>query len=314
MRRHHAARRARHSRRRRLEGADRRAARPKLAKLIRERALAIGVGAASVREIDRLNIYHASTLAMRRALGRLVGRAGPRAHRRQGDSLAHDPAHGGRARRRALLLDRLRVDHREGHARPAHAQPGASAIRPIAGSTTSATPRRTTSQGSRRPGITPHHRRSFMRIRQLSFDFDAPRGSRHRHPGCEALDGRLCQRSAAGRSLRSSSQPNDRPSQPDRSVADAPVFRDGLLAGTGRHRHGRWHRHRLRHRRAARIARHARRAREPASRAHSSPPRSEFVRPAARRPPRRSMFAIPNRVQAVIGDGGRTSAVGWTCS
>ena len=23
-------------------------------------------------------------------------------------------------------------------------------------------------------GITPHHRRSFMRIRQLSFDFDAP--------------------------------------------------------------------------------------------------------------------------------------------
>ena len=48
------------------------AERVRLAALIRERALAIGVGAASVREIDRLNIYHASTLAMRRALGRLA--------------------------------------------------------------------------------------------------------------------------------------------------------------------------------------------------------------------------------------------------
>ena len=45
--------------------------RSKLAKLIFARALAVGIGAASVREIDRLNIYHASTLAMRRALARL---------------------------------------------------------------------------------------------------------------------------------------------------------------------------------------------------------------------------------------------------
>jgi ribonuclease HII len=42
-----------------------------LAARIRERALCVGVGAASVREIDRLNIYHAAVLAMRRALGRL---------------------------------------------------------------------------------------------------------------------------------------------------------------------------------------------------------------------------------------------------
>ena len=34
-------------------------------------ALAIGVGAASAREVDRLNIYHATTLAMQRALERL---------------------------------------------------------------------------------------------------------------------------------------------------------------------------------------------------------------------------------------------------
>ena len=32
---------------------------------------ACGIGAASAREIDRINIYHASTLAMQRALSRL---------------------------------------------------------------------------------------------------------------------------------------------------------------------------------------------------------------------------------------------------
>jgi ribonuclease HII len=48
------------------------AERVRLAAKIRERAVALGVGAASVREIDRLNIYHATVLAMRRALGRLA--------------------------------------------------------------------------------------------------------------------------------------------------------------------------------------------------------------------------------------------------
>jgi ribonuclease HII len=47
------------------------AQRSKLATMICARALSIGVGAASVREIDRLNIYHASTLAIRRAIGKL---------------------------------------------------------------------------------------------------------------------------------------------------------------------------------------------------------------------------------------------------
>ena len=45
--------------------------RVRLAARIRERALAVGLGAASVREIDRLNIFHATVLAMRRALARL---------------------------------------------------------------------------------------------------------------------------------------------------------------------------------------------------------------------------------------------------
>ena len=46
--------------------------RVRLAAKIRERAIAFALGAASVREIDRINIYQASVLAMRRALGRLT--------------------------------------------------------------------------------------------------------------------------------------------------------------------------------------------------------------------------------------------------
>jgi ribonuclease HII len=49
------------------------AQRERLAPIIRRRAVAVGVGAASVAEIDRLNIYHATHLAMRRAIARLGG-------------------------------------------------------------------------------------------------------------------------------------------------------------------------------------------------------------------------------------------------
>jgi ribonuclease HII len=52
------------------------AQRERLAPIIRRRAVAVGVGAASVAEIDRLNIYHATHLAMRRA----VARVGPHDH------------------------------------------------------------------------------------------------------------------------------------------------------------------------------------------------------------------------------------------
>ena len=45
-----------------------RAQREELVPVIRERVLRVGVGAASVAEIHRLNIYHASHVAMRRAL------------------------------------------------------------------------------------------------------------------------------------------------------------------------------------------------------------------------------------------------------
>ncbi len=46
--------------------------RERLAILIREQALALSLGAASVREIAALNIYQATVLAMRRALVRLA--------------------------------------------------------------------------------------------------------------------------------------------------------------------------------------------------------------------------------------------------
>lgn len=49
------------------------AQRERLAPLIRSRAVAVGVGAASVGEIDELNIYHATHLAMRRAIAKLGG-------------------------------------------------------------------------------------------------------------------------------------------------------------------------------------------------------------------------------------------------
>src|SRR4051794_41983459 len=47
--------------------------RERLAPIIRARAVAVGVGAASVREIDQLNIYHATPLAMRRGIGKVGG-------------------------------------------------------------------------------------------------------------------------------------------------------------------------------------------------------------------------------------------------
>jgi len=49
------------------------AQRERLAPVIRRRAVAVGIGAASVADIDRLNIYHATHLAMLRAIARLGG-------------------------------------------------------------------------------------------------------------------------------------------------------------------------------------------------------------------------------------------------
>ena len=96
------------------------AQRERLAPIIRRRAVAVGVGAASVREIDRLNIYHATHLAMRRAIARLGGhdhvlvdgnriagfeeQVGPYTAIVDGDA--------------KVLHDRLRLGRRQGRPRP----------------------------------------------------------------------------------------------------------------------------------------------------------------------------------------------------
>lgn len=149
------------------------AARVRLAKLIRERALAIGVGAASVREIDRLNIYHASTLAMRRALGRLT--VAPDHVLIDGKAIrtltiAHTAVVHGDARCFSIAcasiiakVTRDRLMHRLGERYPSYRWAQNSGY---------ATPDHVA--GLAAAGLTPHHRRSFMRIRQqLTLDFDA---------------------------------------------------------------------------------------------------------------------------------------------
>ncbi len=143
--------------------------RVRLAALIRRRALAIGLGAASVREIDRLNIYHATVLAMRRALNRLS--LAPDHVLIDGLPLAslavkHTAVVDGDARcytiacasilakvTRDRLMTSLAVRYPEyewgrnsGYGTPDHLR------------------------GLDRAGATPHHRRSFAPVRQLSLD------------------------------------------------------------------------------------------------------------------------------------------------
>lgn len=146
----------------------------RLAGLIRQRAITVGLGAASAREIDRWNIYHATTLAIRRALGRLA--AVPdhvlldgRAIRTLG--VPHTALVGGDARCYSIAcasivakVTRDRVmkalakryptygwDHNVGYSTPKHLA------------------------GLAATGASPHHRRSFVPVYQLALDLaDAP--------------------------------------------------------------------------------------------------------------------------------------------
>jgi ribonuclease HII len=147
-----------------------RAERERLAVKIRERAVCFGVGAASVREIDRFNIYQATVVAMRRALTRL----GVVPHHVLIDGkpfrtleIAHTAIVGGddacytiacasiiakvtRDRIMYALAGRYpnyRWDRNVGYATLAHIE------------------------GMAAYGVTPHHRRSFIPVRQLSLDF-----------------------------------------------------------------------------------------------------------------------------------------------
>ena len=94
--------------------------RERLAPIIRRRAVAVGLGAASVREIDAINIYHATHLAMRRAVARLGGHDHVLVdgNRIAGFEAAGRAVHGDRRRRREVLHDRLRVGRGQGRPRP----------------------------------------------------------------------------------------------------------------------------------------------------------------------------------------------------
>jgi ribonuclease HII len=153
--------------------------RERLAPVIRRRAVAVGVGAASVREIDQLNIYHATHLAMRRAIARLGGHdhvlvdgnriadfeihVGPYTNIVNGDDLVYSIACASvvakvvRDRMMLKLHQRYPVygwDRNSGYASREHR----AAIR--------------------EHGLTPHHRKSWQSIQallagdQLSLDLD----------------------------------------------------------------------------------------------------------------------------------------------
>ena len=139
-----------------------------LASRILERAQAVSIGAASVREIDRLNIYHASVLAIRRAITRLA--VAP-------DHVVID----------GLLIRTLGIEHTAvvgGDAR-CHSIACASIIAKVTRDrlmqalarryphyrwdTNVGYGTRAHQAGLASHGLTAHHRRSFAPVSQLSF-------------------------------------------------------------------------------------------------------------------------------------------------
>lgn len=151
-------------------------ARVRLAAKIRERAIGIGIGAASVREIDRVNIYQATVLAMRRALARLPVRPDrvlidgkpfrtldvPHTAIVGGDDVCYSIACASIIAKvtrdkimRALAgkYPNYRWERNVGYSTAAHLE------------------------GLVAHGVTPHHRRSFVPVSQLSLELDGSIGA-----------------------------------------------------------------------------------------------------------------------------------------
>ena len=149
------------------------AQRDRLAPKIRERAVCYGIGAASVREIDRVNIYQATVIAMRRALGRLTTRPHhvlvdgkpfrtlevPHTAIVDGDDVCYSIAC-------ASILAKVTRDR---------------IMRSLAGRYPDYLWERNVGystlahlQGLADHGVTPHHRRSFIPVQQLTLDLSAP--------------------------------------------------------------------------------------------------------------------------------------------
>jgi ribonuclease HII len=146
-----------------------RAQRERLYPKLRRTAIAVGLGAASVAEIDRLNIYHATNLAMRRAICRIEQREhvlidGLRVYRFEdvigsytaivhGDARCYSIAAASIVAKvvRDRLMERLASrypyygwEHNAGYATFDHRR------------------------GIEEHGITPFHRRSFARVRAIA--------------------------------------------------------------------------------------------------------------------------------------------------
>ena len=144
-------------------------ARTRLAVKIRQRAVSIGIGAASVREIDRVNIYQATVLAMRRALSRLAVPPNhvlidgkpfrtlevPHTAIVGGDDVCYSIAC-------ASIIAKVTRD-RVMHALAVR-YPNYRWERNVGYSTLAHV------QGLAQHGATPHHRRSFMPVGQLSLE------------------------------------------------------------------------------------------------------------------------------------------------
>jgi ribonuclease HII len=147
--------------------------RQKLVGRIQERALAWALGAASVREIERYNIYQASALAMKRALTRLPmtpdhviidGKA------MRTLPIPHTAIIHGDARCFSIACASIvaKVTRDRLMARLARRYPAYTWERNV-GYTT-----RAHIQGLDSSGITPHHRKSFFRVSQLMLALDDP--------------------------------------------------------------------------------------------------------------------------------------------
>jgi ribonuclease HII len=157
------------------------AERARLAVKIRERALTYGIGAASVREIDRVNIYHATVIAMRRAIARLSltphhvlidGKpirtlATPHTALVGGDDSCYTIAC-------ASILAKVTRDRIMQALAPRH--PNYLWERNVGYSTLAHL------QGLAQYGVTPHHRKSFIPVRQLSLDLLPPGGPNDGNP------------------------------------------------------------------------------------------------------------------------------------
>lgn len=146
------------------------AQRERLARQILRQAVRVGLGAASVREIDQLNIYYATVLAIKRAVARagehdfviVDGRrirdfeqhAGPYRAVIDGDALCYSVACASIVAKvtRDRLMRRLAArypgygwEHNAGYATLDHRR------------------------GLAELGVTPHHRRSFITVRRVEF-------------------------------------------------------------------------------------------------------------------------------------------------